>query len=487
MDRAEAEAIYDAGREACVGFLMELTSAYETQIAALEERIRRLEEQARRDSRTSSAPPSQDPPKTRQQRRAEARAKAKELLAKDRANRKAGGQPGHRGAGRELAPEDQVDEIVDHFPEACRGCGREFTADERRATGRFGRHQVCELPPISVLLVEHRTRRLRCPECRAEAIAELPAGIGGSVFGPRLRAAIVTLTARNRISRRGAAELAGELFGAQLSTGSVDAICQHASTALAGPYDQLRDWVLDQHALHVDETGWRTAGDSRALWTASTADASLFQIAEHCNREQFNELIGCFSGILVSDRWAGYEHVDPTRRQVCWSHIQRDFRRHSEGLAEQKTFGEQGLALTRRVFGAWRAYQQHHNPQQLRAEVAPIQSELRALLEQASPKSRRTRYHRRFANNLLKVWPALWTFTDHPGVEPTNNPAERALRGPVIHRKLSHGTRSRDGERFAERALSAATTCRQQHRSLFEFLTELLTAHPRGDPLPALT
>src|SRR3974390_1325378 len=140
MDRAEAEAIYDAGREACVGFLMELTSAYETQIAALEERIRRLEEQARRDSRTSSAPLSQDPPKTRQQRRAEARAKAKELLAKDRANRKAGGQPGHRGAGRELAPEDQVDEIVDHFPEACRGCGREFTADERRDTGRFGRH-----------------------------------------------------------------------------------------------------------------------------------------------------------------------------------------------------------------------------------------------------------------------------------------------------------------------------------------------------------
>jgi hypothetical protein len=72
------------------------------------------------------------------------------------------------------------------------------------------------------------------------------------------------------------------------------------------------------------------------------------------------------------------------------------------------------------------------------------------------------------------------------GVEPTNNPAERALRGPVIHRKLSHGTRSHDGERFAERALTAASTCRQQHRSLFEFLTELITTHNRGDPLPTL-
>jgi transposase len=491
VERVEAEAIYDSGRERCVEFILELAASVERLASAgelLEERVRRLETEARRDSRTSSAPPSQDPPKTRQQRRAEARAKAKELLAKEGAKRKAGAQEGHRGAGRKLAPEDQVDEIVEHYPDSCRGCGHEFSEDERRPDGRFGRHQVAELPPISVLLVEHRTQRLRCPDCRAETTAALPAGIGSSAFGPRLRAAIVTLTARNRISRRAASELAAELFGARLSSGSVDAICQHASDALTGPYDRLRDWVLGQAALHVDETGWRTAGDSRALWAATTADASLFQIAEHCNREQFDELIGAFSGIIVSDRWPGYEHLDPHQRQVCWSHLQRDFRRHSEGLAEQKTFGERGLELTGRVFAAWRAYQhEHHDRARLQADVAPIQSDLRTLLEDAGRKSKRTRLHRRFANNLLKVWPALWTFTSHTAVEPTNNPAERALRGPVIHRKLSHGTRSDDGERFAERALSAAATCRQQRRSLFDFLTQLLTAHSRGDPLPALT
>ena len=487
MDRAEAEAVYDAGREACVEFLLELTAGYDAQIARLEERIRRLEEQARRDSRTSSSPPSSDPPRTRQQRRAEARAKAKELLAKEGAKRKAGGQEGHLGAGRRQVPEDQVDEILEHYPDACRGCGREFTEAERRSGGRFGRHQIVDLPPISVLLVEHRTRRLRCPWCNTKTTAALPAEVCGSMFGPRLRAAILTLTARNRVSRRAASELAGEMFGAQLSSGSVDAICQHASALLAGPYEQLRDWIRAQDAVHVDETGWRTAGDSRALWTAATPDASIFEIAEHCNREQFDELIGEFNGILISDRWNGYEHLDPHQRQVCWSHIQRDFRRHSEGLAEQKTFGEQGLELTRRVFGAWRAYQhEHHDRDRLKTEIEPIQTQLRQLLEQASPKSQRTRWHRRFANNLLKVWPALWTFTTHPGVEPTNNPAERALRGPVIHRKLSHGTRSDDGERFAERALSAAATCRQQGRSLFEFLTQLITAHARSDPLPTL-
>lgn len=73
------------------------------------------------------------------------------------------------------------------------------------------------------------------------------------------------------------------------------------------------------------------------------------------------------------------------------------------------------------------------------------------------------------------------------GVQPTNNAAERALRGPVIHRKLSHGTRSSDGERFIERALSASVTCRLQGRSLFAYLAELLGARARGDPLPTLT
>jgi len=485
MDRAEVEAIYDSGREACVQFILDLVA----RVREMDERLSRLEAQARQDSRTSSKPPSMDPPKSRQQRRAEAREKAKELARREGGKRQAGGQPGHQGAGRELRPEDQIDEIVDHYPDACGGCGRGFTAEQRRPKRRFGRHQVCELPPISVTWVEHRTHQLRCRECLARTSARLPEEIDASPFGPRLQAAIVTLTARHRVSRRGISELARDLFGVTLSTGAVDAICQRTSDALAGPHLQLQDQVLDQGAVHVDETGWRTRGEGRALWTATTEDRAFFLIAAHCNREQFNALIGSsYPGIVISDRWNGYSHLNPNQRQVCWSHLQRDFRRHADGLAEQKTFGEQGVPLTSQVFAAWRAYQhEHHDRQQLQAELAPVQAELRQLLEDASPKSRRTRWHRQFANNLLKVWPALWTFTIIDGVEPTNNPAERALRSPVIHRKLSLGTQSENGERFAERALSAAVTCRMQHRSLFTYLSELIAAHARGDPFPTLT
>jgi transposase len=96
-------------------------------------------------------------------------------------------------------------------------------------------------------------------------------------------------------------------------------------------------------------------------WTASTPEATFSQIAEHCNREQCNALVGTgYAGIVVSDRWNGYSLLDSHQRPVGWSHLQRDFRRHADGLGEQQTFGEQGLELTRRVFAAWRACQHEH-------------------------------------------------------------------------------------------------------------------------------
>ena len=147
------------------------------------------------------------------------------------------------------------------------------------------------------------------------------------------------------------------------------------------------------------------------------------------------ELIGAdYAGIVCSDRWWAYDHLDPECRQAFWQHLWRDFTRHSEGLVEQKAFGETGLELSTRLFRSWHALAEHGDRRRLQREMAPIEAELRALCEHAARKSKRTRYHGRFARNLLKIWPALWTFVATPGVEPTNNAAERALRGPVIHR-----------------------------------------------------
>ena len=139
------------------------------------------------------------------------------------------------------------------------------------------------------------------------------------------------------------------------------------------------------------------------------------------------------------------------------------------------------------MFEAWGEFRADGDRVLLLERLAPLQEELRALLEEAATKAARNRRHRTFAKNLLKRWPALWSFASVPGVEPTNNHAERGLRGAVIYRKLSLGSQSEEGERTIARLLSASVTCRLQKRSLFAYLADVLTAEIRGDPVPLLS
>jgi len=148
---------------------------------------------------------------------------------------------------------------------------------------------------------------------------------------------------------------------------------------------------------------------------------------------------------------------------------------------------EDGLEIARDLFNVWDSYQTDGDRARLQVQTAPLQEELRTLLEHAARKSTKTKYHRAFARNLLKRWPALWTFAHTPGVEPTNNHAERGLRGAVIHRKLSLGSQSEQGERTIERLLSASLTCRLRKQPLYTYLTQVIDAHTRGDPIPTLT
>ena len=477
MERAEAEAIYDQGREAVVAALLALSAqvaALEARLAEQEERIVELERQLNRNSRNSSLPPSADPPGAPARKRAPS------------SGHRHGAQHGHKGHGRHMQPLEVVHEVVDHWPERCR-CGHRFTAEECRPAGAPARHQVAELPTIAVTLTEHRLQRLRCPDCGALTRAKLPAEVPASAFGPRLQAAVATLAVRNRISRRDTTELLGELFGARLCAGSVDAILQRTAAALTVPYEELLQQTRASPAVNIDETGWRTQGGKRTLWGALTPGTAVFRIAPDRHEREAKVLLGeRFAGIACSDRWWAYNYLDVQRRQLCWAHLARDFTAHSEGLGAQRQFGEAGLQLTKRLFAAWDGYRADGDRTRLAERIAPLKEALRGLLEEAARKSPRNRHHRTFAKNLLKRWPALWTFASVPGVEPTNNHAERGLRGAVIYRKLSLGSQSEGGERAIERLLSASISCRLQKRSLFAYLSEVLSASIRGDLIPSL-
>lgn len=485
MERAEAEAIYDQGREAVVVVLMELAAQnalllhqvaqLERRIVKQEKRIAELERRLNRNSGNSSLPPSLDPPGPPGRRRSPS------------SKHRRGAQPNHPGRGRHLAPLAALDELIEHWPRRC-ACGHIFSEAERCPVGRCARHQLVELPPIAVTISEHRLQRLRCPSCGAVTRAALPPEVPLVAFGPRLQAAVATLAVRNRISRRDTVELLRELFGAELSSGSIDAIVRRAGEALEKPYEELLRNVRSASVVNIDETGWRLRGGRRTLWGMLTARAAVFRIAADRHEREARALLGeDFPGIACSDRWWAYGYLDVERRQLCWAHLVRDFTAHSEGIsAHQKAFGAAGLEIAGRLFAAWDAYCKDGDRARLLVQSAPLKEELRTLLEEAARKSAKTRYQRTFAKHLLRDWPALWTFTSVPGVEPTNNHAERGLRGAVIYRKLSLGSQSEQGERTIARLLSASVTCRLQNRSLFAYLSEVLRTHIRGDPIPVL-
>jgi transposase len=475
VERVEAEAILDGDRETAVLLLLRVGELVEAN-QRLEARVGELERRLNRSSRNSSLPPSHDPQSVPPRPGGKG------------SGRERGGQPGHEGRHRRLLPPEHVDEVVEHWPERCRSCAHVFEATELVDAAEPWRHQVTELPRIAVRVTEHRLHGVCCPECATPTRAELHREVPRSAFGPRLQAAVVTLAVRNRVSRRDTTELARELFGVELSTGSVDTIIQRTGEALAGPHTELEQRIKAASVVNIDETGWKTAGDRRTLWGAMTSRTAVFRIAPSRHGSEARMLLGeRFAGIVCSDRWPGYDYLDPTRRQLCWAHLLRDFTAHSEGMAEQKQFGHNGLQIAYGLFAAWDSYQADGDRPRLQARISPLQDNLRTLLEHAARKSQRTKYHRQFAKKLLSRWPALWTFTTHDGVEPTNNHAERGLRGAVIYRKLSFGSQSEQGERTIERLLSASITCRLRKQSLYDYLTQVITANARGDPIPSLT
>ena len=406
MERAEAQAILDGDREMAVALLMRAGELIEAN-RRLESRIADLEQRLNRDSHNSSLPPSADPPSAAPRPRRSA------------SSRRPGAQAGHAGTSRPLLPLERVNEVVDHWPERCSSCARPFREEERSEVATPQRHQICELPAITVWVSEHRLHRLRCPACAAETRAALPADVPQGAFGPRLQAAVVTLAVRNRVSRRDTTELLRELFGAELASGSVDAIMRCAGKALEAPYAHLHEQLKQAAVVNIDETGWRTGGERRTLWGMLDARAALFRIAADRHRREAQVLLGEeFSGIVCSDRWWAYDHLDPERRQLCWAHLVRDFTAHSEGVAAQKQFGEACLKIAEQLFAAWDEYRRSGERARLLEQTAPLKDELRALLEQAAHRSTKTKRQRPFAKHLIQRWPALWTFTAVPGVSP---------------------------------------------------------------------
>jgi hypothetical protein len=199
------------------------------------------------------------------------------------------------------------------------------------------------------------------------------------------------------------------------------------------------------------------------------------------------ELLGAdHDRVVTSDCYSTYEVVPLERRQVCWAHLRRDFQAMIDRQNDGAPIGENLLLLSDAVFRDWhRVRDGTLTGWTFRRRTEDwYRPDVRRTLEAGTvcgcaPTAATCR-------ELLALEPALWTFTRVAGVEPTNNAAEQALRGPVLWRKGSYGTDGASGSRFVEAILTAVASCRQQGRNVWAFVTGCCEAWRHNTAPPAL-
>ena len=286
-------------------------------ILSQEKRIEALERRLGMNSRNSSKPPSSDGPEVPPGN------------PKAGTGRKRGGQPGHEGHIRGILPREKVSEVVEHKPEVCRRCGKPLHGEDPNPM----RHQVWEIPPLAPVVTEHRFHSLRC-SCGEVTTARCSEVVRGGMFGPNLVALASMLTGVFHLSRRAALAMLDTVFGCPISLGGLAACEEEASESLSAPVSEIREAVLSSPVVHADETSFRLGNKRKGWWWVAVGGGLAFFLL-HAKRgiEGAKALLGSFRGVLVTDRWCGYNR-HAGRRQHCWAHVKRDFVRISEMSGE---------------------------------------------------------------------------------------------------------------------------------------------------------
>jgi transposase len=454
----------------------------EQQIADAEEQIANLERQLaarQKNSTNSSKPPSSDglAGKSRQRGR------------RKKSQRKPGGQNGHPGHHRPLAPPEQVQEVRPVLPEECKHCGHALSQQpaQIQTVGEVQRHQVTELPPIQPYVIEYQCPKVVCPACGEGTRAPLPEEAQGD-FGPQLMALIAYLTIYCRMPRRVVEAFLEHVLGISMSLGSTQKCWELASAAVAQPCQALEQQLKNESVLNSDETGWRNNGEKRYLWALVARNFVFYTVDQTRSSAVLIHLLGAvFAGILCSDRFSAYFKYHKGLSQLCWAHLKRNILGIQEfaKTTDAQRFCRDALALYARLFRLWRKFQGCLiDREQLILRSIPLQKRWFALAEQYLDSD--DKEVRNMATALFQHCGRLFTFIEHPGVEPTNNCVEQALRIAVQLRKIIFGNRSAQGELATARLLTVTQTCKMQGRHALAYLTEAIIRYRRHQPAPSL-
>ena len=446
-----------------------------SKLTKAEKRIRELQEALagrNKDSTNSSKPPSSDIVKP---------------------GKKPASVPRRRGASVGHAPQqrppfeaDAIDAVEQHAYESCPQCGGPV---EWLPTPAEVVQQV-ELVAKPTLVTEHQSRTCRCAACQQDFTRPLPSRIAAAgLFGPRLTGWVAYLKGACHASYGTIQNLLRETCGLRIAKGTLVKLCQKVSRSLAPAYDDLVRQLPQQPSLHIDETSHRENGQGQWTWVFRAPQFTLFQITEKRSADILDRVLGSeFSGTLLADYYAAYRAYLATHpradAQFCLAHLVRDVKfLETLPAAEDRQFGAELLAELKGLFRLWHAADEFPDQATFRAAlIAQGQALERVASEQAPDTPASWALARRFRDHADQYL----RFTRTPGIEPTNNAAEQAIRYVVIDRRVTQGTRSERGRNWCQRIWTAIATCRQQGHDLLSFLERSYLALLTDTPPPLL-
>lgn len=423
---------------------------------ALKEALRLIEEQKEeirrlkgRNSKNSSQPPSQD----------------FKGNCEERKNR-GGGQKGHRGHHRSMLGLDRVDECHHLEVEECISCcSRDLKILEKK-----GHFQFVDFIQHRIVVQDFHRTFYYCRSCQVRFFAPLPKEVGPSNFGHGLKALIAFVTGHLHLSKRQACTLLKQVHGIAISVGSICAIESQLSRSLESSYESIRKrFRAAGSPIYVDETTWRNQGKNCFIWSASGKDFSFFEILPRRNRASRDQLLGShFKGPIVSDRFSVYSNLRAPH-QYCLAHLLRNLQAFAESKTPSSPPAIELISLFKDVFRIWHRHLGGAlSRSQVRSRLTFQRGEIKNIL-QVSELDQKGKFAR-FCSKLLDQYDRLWTFLRVPGMEPTNNEAERSLRSLVLYRKKSLGTQSPQGKTFVSRMASVCQTLIKKKIPVLPFL-----------------
>jgi len=449
-----------------ISVLLALIRALRAQNAALVARVAELERQLGLNSGNSGKPPSSDGLKK----------PARVGSLRERTGKKPGGQKGH--PGKTLSRVETPDAIIDHFPQACAGCGAALSA--ATATDHAAR-QVFDLPqPQPLVVTEHRAFACRCATCGVKTRAAFPEGVAAPVqYGARIAAFVVYLLHFQLLPEKRLAELMADLFGVTLATATMASMSQACAARFQGFAVAVRDHVAAAQVKHLDETGFRIGGKTQWLHIASTILLTFYRISS-----KRGSLPDNIAGIAVHDHWKPYYTLKGVLHALCNAHHLRELQALIE--IEKEAWARKMQVLLRRACHAANLAREHDTPLPPRL-IALIERAYDAILtegfafHEALPElsgagRRRGRKARRVGHNLLlrlhgRKADAL-RFLSNPAVPFTNTVAERDARMMKTRQKVSGGFRSATGAAQFGIIRSVLSTARKQGWNMLRTLTE---------------